>query len=217
VQEDELNEKNLSPVEWLTNASMKYGVKNGVIINNKRLEACIRERFGDKLVYISSCTKYVSPHKLLTPRETKAMYREDIDNYDQVVLTPQDSRREDVVKEAVRFGGEKIVAIANSYCAYGCNSYHHYASMSRENKTSMLKLADWNVLMDGIKFLFPRMSQCSAFRHSITSVNVEKIAGMQIRAGIVNFKLGRGFGVDGFEKLVALIQAYERKTRLDGG
>ncbi len=208
VDEAELTEKNLKPLEWLVESGRKHGVKNGVILNNALLEARLREEYGDQLIYISSCTKYVSPDRILTPRETMAMYLKDSGKYDYIVVTPQDSRREQLLREVVRENKSRIIVLANSYCSNDCNSYHHYACMNRENKISLLKLTDWRVFATSIKFMIPHASKCAAIQHFLYPVNVEKIAAMQLKAGIVNFKLGRGFGVESLEKLVALIQRF---------
>ena len=205
VAPQELNDTNLYPIQWLVESSAKHGIKNGVILNNALLEGHLRGKYGDKLLYISSCTKYVSAHKMLSPLETSLMYQEDAAKYDFVVLTPQDSRREKLINNVVRENKLKIIAIANSYCSNACNAYHHYKYTSQENKMSLLrKSSDWHMIAAAIRFM-PRMLKCSAFWHILFPVPVEKIAAMQLKAGIVHFKLGRGLGVESLEKLVALV------------
>ena len=205
VSQEELTEENLSAILWLAESGQKHGIKNGIIINNALLEEHIRQKCADKLLYISSCTKYVSPRKMLSPKETTSMYLEDAAKYDYVVLTPQDSRREKLIKNVVREYKDKIIVIANSYCSNGCNCYHHYEYMSRQNKMSLLKLSlNWNVFVSTLKFL-PSTLKCSVYWYAFFPVEVEKIARMQLNAGAVHFKLGRGLGVESFEKLVALI------------
>ncbi len=205
VAQEELNEDNFRPLQWLVDAGEAQGVKNGVILNNALLEGHLRQRYGNKLVYISSCTRYVAADRLLTPSETMAMYEKDSGQYDFIVVTPQDSRRAGLLKEVVSRNKSGIIAIANSYCSNDCNSYHHYACMNKENKVSLLKLTDWRVVSTAIKFIMPHAFKCAAFRHFLTPVDVEGIAAMQLDAGVVNFKLGRGFGVEGLEKLIAVI------------
>ncbi len=206
IDQEELNETNLYPIQWLVESSQKHGIKNGVILNNALLEGHLRRKYTDKLTYISSCTKYVSPHKMLSPRDTMSMYQEDSGKYDFIVLTPQDSRRPKLISDVVRENKSRIMAIANSYCSNDCNTYHHYAYASKQNKISLSgKLTDWHLLAASVRFL-PFTLKCSAYWYMIFPLHVEKIAAMQLNAGIVNFKLGRGLGVEGLEKLVALIR-----------
>lgn len=215
VSPEELNETNLYPIQWLVESSQKHGVKNGVIINNALLEGHIRQKYGDKLLYISSCTKYVSAQKMLTPSETMSMYQEDAGRYDFVVLTPQDSRRENLLKNMVRGNKNKIIAIANSYCSNDCNSYHHYASTSKMNKISLIRrFVDWQVLTISTKFIMCHIWKCSAFWQIFFPVDVGRIAAMQLNAGIVNFKLGRGKGGASLENLVALISEFKDRGHI---
>jgi hypothetical protein len=210
VSDEESNDENLYPVKWLVESSRKHRVKNGLIIYNQLLEGRIRQKYGDELIYISSCTKYVSPHKILTPRETLSMYLEDSVKYDFVTLTPQDSRRENLIKDAVRASKGKFIAICNSYCSDNCNSYYHYEYMSNENKKSLLAVGDINILAGAFAFLVPRALTCSTFHQIFRKVNIEKIARMQLDAGIVNFKLGRGLGANLIDQLVSLIRESQK-------
>ncbi len=207
VSPDELNEGNLYPVERLVESSKKYGVKNGLMLNNKLLEDRIRQKYGDKLVYVSSCTKYVSPHKILTPHETLNMYLEDSKKYDFVCMTPQDSAREHLIKD-VLLGGDKnkIIAICNSVCTNRCNSYYHYEYISKENKRSLITVANMSILSGIFSYVARRPPRCSAFRQVFGRVGLENMAKMQLRAGIVNFKIGRGFGAKLIDPLVSLIR-----------
>lgn len=213
VSEEELNEANLYPIQWLVESSQKHGIKNGVILNNALLEGHIRRKYGDKLLYISSCTKYVSPYKILSPRDTMLMYQEDSGKYDGIVLTPQDSRRENLIKNVVRENRSRIIAIVNSYCSNNCNAYHHYAFTSKQNKISLLRrLVDWQVLPAVVRFL-PYTLKCAVYWKMFCPGKIEKIAAMQLNAGIVNFKLGRGMGVESLEKLVALILKFKNTQK----
>ncbi len=212
VSKEELNEENLYPVKWLVESSQKHGVKNGVILNNKLLEDHIRRLYGDRLVYVSSCTKYVSPHKLLTPSETLSMYRQDSGKYDLICLTPQDSRRESLIRDVLRDAKSGIIAICNSYCADRCNSYYHYAHTSRENKKPLLSIGLLETFASAFKFILPRAFTCSAFRQSFCRMDINKIARMQLNAGIVNFKLGRGIGANLIDRLVSLIRDHEERN-----
>ena len=207
VAREELNEENLYPVKRLVESYQKYGVKNGVILNNALLEDHIRQRYGDQLVYVSSCTKYVSPHKLLTPGETLSMYLEDSGKYDFICLTPQDSRRAGLMKDVLADAKSGIIAICNSYCADRCNSYYHYAYTSKENKKSILSVGLLGTIAGALTFILPRAFTCSAFRQSFCKMDINKIAQMQLSAGIVNFKLGRGLGAKLIDRLVSLIRS----------
>ena len=209
VNQEELTQENLLPIQWLVESYQKHGIKNGIIINNALFEEHLRQQFGDNLLYIASCTKYVSPQKLLSPKDTSLMYLEDIKKYDYVVLTPQDSRRERIIKNMVKESQHKIIVISNSYCSNACNTYHHYEYMSRQNKISLLKKSiNWHTITASIKFL-PHTLKCSVYWHAFFPVEVERIARMQLNAGVVHFKLGRGLGVESFEKLVALILKFK--------
>jgi len=215
VSPEELNAPNLNPFQWLVESSQKYGVKNGVIINNGLLEEHLRRKYGNSLVYISSCTKYVSKHKMLSPKDTMEMYKKDTAKYDFVVLTPQDSRREKLIRNMVGENKNKIIAIANSYCSNNCNSYHHYEYLSKQNKISLLRGAvNRQAVSWAVKFLTHTLN-CSVYWHAFFPVEVEKIAAMQLEAGVVNFKLGRGLGAEKFEKLVELIRKF-KENRLVG-
>ena len=207
VSPGELTAENLSPIQWLIDSSKKHGVKNGVILNNELLEEYLREKYSDDLIYISSCTKYVSATKMLSPQETLSMYQQDSAKYDFVVLTPQDSRRENLLKKIRPQDKPKIIAIANSYCSNGCNAYFHYECTSKMNKLSLTdKRTDLYVLAESFKFVLYHIAKCSAFWHIFFPIDVVKIARMQLNAGIVNFKLGRGIGVESLDKLAALIR-----------
>ncbi|MFH0754476.1 MAG: hypothetical protein V2A70_07925 [Candidatus Omnitrophota bacterium] len=208
VEENELNETNLYPIQWLVESSRKHGVKNGIIINNTRLEAHVRRLYGDALVYISSCTKYVDPHRILSPKETKTLYMKDVAQYDYVVLTSQDSRRESVLKDMAEACSGRIMAIATSYCGFGCNSYDHYKFISQLNKTSLLKLSDWKAILMSVGFMVPHLPNCPI----LTPVNFEKIVIMQLNAGILHFKMGRGNGEYIFEKVVDRIEKHAIST-----
>ncbi|OIO35941.1 MAG: hypothetical protein AUJ74_04460 [Candidatus Omnitrophica bacterium CG1_02_44_16] len=206
VSPEELNVENLYPVKWLVGSYQKYGVKNGVILNNKLLEGRIRQMYGDKLVYVSSCTKYVSPNKLFTPKETLSMYLEDSGKYDLICLTPQDSRRAGLIKDVLRENKSGIIAVCNSYCSNCCNSYHHYAAASKENKRSILSVGIIHIIVGAFAFILPRILTCTALRQQFCRVDIDKIAKMQLDAGIVNFKLGRGLGANLINRLIALIK-----------
>ena len=209
VSQEELNEENLYPVKWLVASSQKYGVKNGVILNNKFLEDRIRQMYGDKLVYVSSCTKYVSLDKLLTPAETLGMYLSDSGKYDFICLTPQDSRRAGLLKDVLRDAKSGIIAICNSYCADRCNSYYHYAYTSKQNKKSLLSTGLIDTIAGAFMFILPRVFTCSAFRQSFCKMDIKTIVKMQLDAGIVNFKLGRGLGAGLIDRLISLIRNFK--------
>ncbi|MFA5315016.1 MAG: hypothetical protein WC409_03635 [Candidatus Omnitrophota bacterium] len=219
VSQEELNEENLSAVAWLVASSKKYGLKNGVILNNKLLEDFLRRKYGDSLLYISSCTKYYSPRKILTPRETRSMYLRDSGAYDFICLTPQDSRRESLIKDVLAESKSRITAICNTYCGDRCNSYHHYAFISKENKTRLLASGIAEILLGPFQmaaiiarafaFIIPRTLTCTAFRTQFCPVNIKKFLWMQLNAGVTNFKLGRGFGDKSVDLVVSLLQKFE--------
>lgn len=219
VNRKELNEENLAPVAHLVALSKKYGVKNGVILNNKLLEDSLRRKYGSDLLYISSCTKYYSPLKILTPRETLDMYLRDSGAYDFICLTPQDSRRADLIKDVVTKSKSRITAICNTYCGDRCNSYHHYVFISRENKTRLLASGAAEILLGPFQmlaiiarafaFIIPRILTCTAFRTQFCPVDIKKFLWLQLNAGVVNFKLGRGFGDKSVDLVVSLIQKFE--------
>jgi hypothetical protein len=214
ISQEELNEENLYPVKWLVESSQKYGVKNGIIITNKLLEDFIRQTYGDKLVYVSSCTKYYSPDKILTPHETLSMYLEDSLKYDFIVMTPQDSRRENLLKDVLRGSKCRVTAICNCWCAYNCNSYYHYKSFSNMNKKSLLTIGytGFPFLADALTFTMLWGYKCPvslAALNPFRNAHIKKTAKMQLDAGIVNLKLGRGLGADFLDRLVSLILEFK--------
>jgi len=209
VSQKELTPENMYPVDRLVEISRKYGVKNGLTLYSKVLEDHIRNKYGDELVYISSCTKYTVPERILSPKETLKMYLEDAQKYDYVVLTPQDSRREQLMVEAAKEHPQKIMAICNSYCLNSCNCYQHYELFSKENKKSLLTIKAGDVLINSMLFMVPRLTNCSALTEAFRKSNYKEIALMQLRSGIVNFKLGRGFGEDFLDQLVGIISDFK--------
>lgn len=215
VGTEELNDENLYPLEWLAESGRKYGVKNGVILNNKLLEDFIRRKYDDRLAYVASCTKYVSSQKILTLRETLGMYLEDCAGYDFVCLTPQDSRRAHLLKDAISGVKSKIIAISNAYCSYNCNSYYHYEHTSRENKRSLraIGVTDIAILAGTCVFTWKWAAKCSAWHQLFRRLNVKDMIGMQLNAGIVNFKLGRGFGDTLIDRCVSYISDFEKNGR----
>ena len=214
VSQEELNEENLYPVRRLVESSEKYGVKNGLILTNKLLENHIRQKYGPRLLYTSSCTKYVSPHKILTPEETLSMYREDDGKYDCICLTQQDSRRGDLLKAVLRDSKSSILAISNSYCSDTCNSYHHIKDVSDRNKKSLLNTGAIELVSDVQAFMLPRLASCPAMRFSFLKLPVKKIAAMQLNAGITNFKLGRDpEAAKAVDDIVSLILRAQKDAR----
>lgn len=210
VAQKELNEENLRPIDRLVEYSRKYNVKNGLILNNSLLEDHIRQKYGADLIYVSSCTKYVVPDRILTPRETLKMYLEDIKKYDFVVLTPQDSRREKLIREVVRENPEKIITITNSYCLNTCNCYDHYEYLSHENKESLLHVKSADILIRAARFAIPRIKTCSAYTEMFRRSDYKALAEMQLRSGVIHFKLGRGLGEDFLDSLVSIILKFKK-------
>jgi len=210
INNEELNEKNLSPIKWLLESSQKHKIKNGLILNNGLLENFIRKNYGNSFDYISSCTKYVSPEKILTFQETLPMYQRDCPKYNFVVLTPQDSRRENLIKKIIPAHQKKIIAICNSYCANNCNSYYHYKYMSEENKKSLLTVTNNETLCSTLHFVKQQALKCSLFRNPFLKIKIDKIVNMQLQAGVVNFKIGRGLGSNVLRPLISLINNFEK-------
>ncbi len=206
IEGTELTSENLKPLDFLVDCFHTYGIKNGVIINNPLLENFLRDRYKTDLAFVSSCTKYVSPKGILSPRETIPLYVKDSKKYDYVVLTPQHSRRKEVIIDVLSQARDKIIAICNSYCSDQCNSYHHYVFMSQENKNSLLELKTLPLLKNSYNFLLKRATQCSVFRYQLQKINIDKIVKMQLEAGLVNFKIGRGLGAKCLDRVISLIQ-----------
>jgi len=214
ISRQELNKENLYPLKWLVESSQKYGVKNGVIIYNKLLENLLRQIYQDKLVYVSSLTKYYSPHKILTPQETLSMYLEDSRGFDFISITPQDSRRENILKDLLRDSKCGIIALCNSYCANQCNSYYHYECFSHYNKKSLLAVeyTGISLLATAFTFFIRQGYKCPTSMlvfPPLRNAKFKKNTKMQLNAGIVNFKLGRGLGMNFLNKLVSLILEYK--------
>ena len=215
ISRRELNKENLYPLKWLVESSQKYGVKNGVIIYNRLLEDLLRQITQDKLVYVSSLTKYYSPDKMLTPQETLSMYLEDSRRFDFISITPQDSRRENILKDLLRDSKCGIIALCNSYCAYHCNSYYHYECFSHFNKKSLLAAGSTGIglLATAFTFFMRQGYKCPTrmlIFPPLRNARFKKIARMQLNAGVVNFKLGRGLGMNFLDKLVSLISEFKK-------
>jgi len=216
ISEEELTEENLYPLQFLVESSQKYGVKNGVIVNNKRLEEIIRQRHEDRLIYVGSCTKYVSSERLLSVRETQDLYQEDSGKYDYIVLTPQDSRRKRVIKNVLQNNKSKVVTLCNVFCSNGCNCYGHYEQFSLVNKKSLLTFRPTVDLVDMFKFLLSKVLQCPYYWKLFLVDEMKEMMKMQIKAGVTNFKIGRGFGRGALGLLVGFIQEHEKKEH-EGG
>jgi len=204
VEEEEINNANLEPVDRLVELGAKHGVCNGIIINSALLEARLRSRHPGSLRYISSCTKYVSPDKLLSPSETIHLYRQDIDRYDFITLTPQHSRDRFVMDRIPERHRDKVIAIVNSYCARGCNSYWHYELISHENKKSLLNYTIQDLTVSAANFS-KRYARCPALTHRHRDMRLKEKVCRQLGAGIINFKIGRGLGANCLDELVGIL------------
>lgn len=207
VDDNELNNDNLAPIEKMIELAKQYNVKNGIIVNNIKLDKFLRDKYGDKLVYFSSCTKYVTKDKILSSTETLKLYKADLPKYDYVVLTPQDSRKADLINKFNADEKTKIIAISNSYCSNACNAYQHYEFTSIENKTSLTKVNDFKILSRTMKFAKQQRKVCSATKLAFKKLKIKEIIEMQIKAGIKNFKLGRGYGTEALNELVKLLSS----------
>jgi hypothetical protein len=213
IEDEELTEENLYPLQFLVESSQKYGVKNGVILNNKRLEEAVRQRHGDRLVYTSSCTKYFWPHKILSPLDTQNMYQEDSGKYDYIVLTPQDSQRKRVIKNVMRSNKSGIVAVCNVFCSTSCNSYGHYELFSRLNKKSLLTIRPAVDLACAVKFGVSKIFKCPYARTLFFGQKIKANIELQLQTGVTNFKLARLSKVPSIGTIVSLIQEYENKKK----
>lgn len=203
IEKGELSHANLEPVERLVQLGLQYQVRNGVIINCQVLEDCLRRNYSDSLNYISSCTKYVSPDRVLSANETLRLYKKDVEQYDFVVLTPQHSRNRYVLKAMAETHPQQVIAICNSYCARGCNSYWHYELISRENKKSLLQYSIQDLVNSASHFC-RRYNKCPAVTAKKDLRLKDKVE-RQLEAGIVNFKIGRGIGASCIEELATLL------------
>jgi len=204
VEPGELDEARLAPLDRLVESGARHQMRNGVIVANLTLENCLRKRYADALLYISSCTKYVVPERLLTLSEAMRLYRRDMDRYDLVVLTPQHSRNARVLRAMATLGSDKVVAICNSYCAATCNSYWHYEMIARHNKKSLLDYSADDLAAAAAAFQ-ARYPKCTALKQAGRKMNVAQRVKRQLQAGITHFKVGRGFGDNCLEELVDLL------------
>lgn len=213
VDLNELSERNLAVIRWLCVKGQEHGLRNGVILNNRLLEDHLRREFSSDLMYVSSCTRYVSPHRILGPDETVPMYLEDVRCYDSVVVTPQDSRRPEVLTSLCGKHPAKIIAICNSYCAFTCNSYDHYEMISRDNKKPLEGYRLSDAVGMGLR-IASRSSSCPVITGEVRNLDVSALATMQLACGVQNFKLGRGIGAERVESVIDLIEDHEKRVSL---
>jgi len=211
IEEDELNDENLAPVDWLARIGRTHGVRNGVILNNDRLTEHLRRTHGGELRFVSSCTRYFTPERILTPLDTLPQYLEDAERYDLVTITPQDSRRVDVLEILVEKIPGSFVAIGNSYCDDGCNSYHHYEALSRMNKKPIGARGFADVLDLTLDVAVHSM-QCPLITGAIEHLDVAGITSMQISNGVTHIKLGRGRGAERVREIVEVIERQTTKS-----
>ena len=206
VEGKELNGENLAPVDWLARTGRSCGVRNGVILNSDRLREYLRWHYADDLRLVGSCTRYFTPERIATPLETIPRYLEDAGRYDLVTVTPQDSRREEVLRVLVERIPEAYSAICNAYCADACNSYYHYAAISRKNKKPIRSQAFADIL-DLTLDVAVGSTRCPLMTGEIEHLDVAAIAAMQISTGVTRLKLGRGRGAG---KLPEVLEVIER-------
>jgi hypothetical protein len=216
IDENELTEKNLSPFKKMEELGRKYGLKNGVIVNNKLLEDYLRRTYGDRFIYVSSCTKYVSPVRVLSYKDTLQMYIEDSRNYDFVVMTPQDSQKEGSIKQLIEaVGASKVLTISNAYCGCHCNSYYHYEYTSKINKETLVGINSMHIVKDAFKFSIPKLRTCPVPCNIWSMTRCRRLAAMQVQSGVVNFKLGRGMGQGSIGKIISLIKKQESGSTIN--
>jgi hypothetical protein len=65
------------------------------------------------------------------------------------------------------------------------------------------------IIARAFAFIIPRILTCTAFRTQFCPVDIKKFLWLQLNAGVVNFKLGRGFGDKSVDLVVSLIQKFE--------
>lgn len=204
----ELTRANLGPLERLAASGARHQVRNGVIINSALLEMTVRARFADALTLVASCTKYVRPDRLLSPPECCEALIRDARSYDHVTITPQLSRNREALERIARECPDQAIAIANAYCAESCNSYHHYAFTSQQNK---IPLARFDAREEAAKMAaFAREhSDCPALQEAQGGARVRDNVCGQLAAGIRHFKVGRGIGQDCLDELAGLIREFD--------
>jgi hypothetical protein len=212
----ELTPTNLEPIERLVQSGNRYKISNGVIINNAFLEQKIRHKYSGQLIFISSCTKYVLPDRLLSIQESIDWFLKDSSQYDYVVITPQLSRNKLALSQLAQECPEKFIAIANTYCSTLCNSYHHYEFTSRQNKIPLHLLRMQDEMVKASEIFAPHMEHCSAVKQINSDMRLQDKVRMQLEAGIRHFKIGRGIGQYCLEELAELIQEYDHDFRLQG-
>ena len=205
VSPRELTADNLAPVERLACWGQRYGVANGVILNHPSLERQLRQRYGDTLYYVASCTRYVRPRGVLSFAETLPLYVADAARFDRVVITPQHSRSSRALATLGSRHPSPFVAISNSYCADACNCHAHYRLISRENKRSLdgYGVHDIQRYAETLARIYPRCPLLSLKREDL---DVTGMARRQRHHGIRNFKLGRGIGGDMLPELLAALR-----------
>jgi hypothetical protein len=192
--ENELNKDSIYPVEYLVEMGEKYNVKNGIVINNVNLETKIRELFGDKLHYVSSCTKYYDQERIIPTNEIIQRYIEDAQRFDYVVITPQDSKKERIMRILNKKCPDKIMAVSNVLCGHNCNSYWHYDYISKENKKSLINASPENFMKTIQSFQMAYGTNCKADKPINHDSYNKDLVQKQLSAGITHFKIARGAG-----------------------
>ncbi len=204
VSESELTPENTEVFTRLADLGEKYGVRNAVIMVDATLEAFLRDKFGPRLMYISSCTKYYVHEKIVPWNETLAQYLADLKRYDRVVLTPQDSVSGRVMRDCCALDAEKVTAVADVLCDRTCNAHHHYAMISRHNKVPLRKM--------NIFSLLPMSSEYASLDCPV-SAGRSRLPTLELRvprqrdAGVRHFKIGRSFSTGMTASIDALVAA----------
>ena len=204
VSARELDEE-LAPVARLVELGAAHGVKNGVIFYDDGLASRLRQRFGEGLALVSSCTRHFLSDRLLSRSERLARYLADAERADRVVLTHQDSRDAGLMRELVPQLGERLVAICNTYCAAACNSYDHYLMLSEGNK---LRPGDLAGMLAGALRFHRRAGAVCTVPLCAADLPLAEHVERQLACGVRAFKLGRGAGDDRLDELVGLFATH---------
>jgi hypothetical protein len=204
ISEAELAPENMQMFDRLIASGEKHGVKNAVIVASETLEKRLRETYGAKLQYVSSCTKYYEKDRFLPPKLTLPRYLEDLKTYDYVVLTPQDSYHAKLMKTVCDVDADRIIAVADVTCDRSCNAWDHYDMLSRNNKVPLTQIGLKHTIAFSREYA---TLECPIALGTTRAPDMATRIPICRKAGIKHFKLGRSFSADMSNSINGLIAA----------
>lgn len=171
-------------------SSEDTGIRNGVIIANPVIEILVRNIGGSSIDYIKSCTAFVRPASRLRQWERINAYNGAVHEYDSIVITPQDAKKPQILKNIDPEFRDLMNIIVTSFCSDQCNSYHHYAQTSSFNILTRLDME--SPLTDKYLEIAETSNSELPFRHcNGNHPNIYKTTRDAIGLGFRRFKVAR--------------------------